>query len=618
MRLYLLFLILGCCCIPCALFAQEYERKKDSTDREARKQINQIKEKSENGKVSRFLNRLLIKDPHKKGISTPEEENIPTYINVEGRIIRHIDIVTLDPFGYSLTNPEQKPDKWIKRASNSLHIKSSRLAIRNYLLFRKNKVLDSTEVLESARLLRNQNFIRRVHIEPHEVGTDSVDIKIRILDTWSTVFIPSISSSSYKGKLNERNFLGLGHSFVNKVRHRTEDGKISYSGNYRIPNIYNTYISSNLRFSNDFYDNQYRKVSFDRPFYSNLAKWAGGVELSELYFRDSLPNAKQEYERQPVKYFQQRYWGGFSFPIEKNPDSEYANYRMINSIAYDSKNFSETPTQEYDSIGHYSNERQLLFKVALSSNSYVQDKYVFRYDEVEDIPIGTLYGITTGIRRKQNRHQMYLGLQYSFGNYYRFGYFSGDFQAGSYYDQGKLHQAALNVNLTYFTRIIDWGSWRIRQFVTQSLIYGINRDPIIVDNLNLLGNSGIKGYNESVNGNKRAILTLQTQSYTPGAWLGFRFNPFINTTFGVVGEKGKSIFKSPLHSKISLGVLITNDYFVIDRFQLSVSYFPDIPSEGSHIFYVNSLNNYDFGLNNFNSDRPAVVPYAYPRENKYP
>lgn len=617
MRLSFLFFLIGFYCIPCALFAQEYERKKDSTDRETQKKIEKIKENSDNGKLSKFLRRVLIKDPNKKSVAS--DENIkPTYKHAEGKVIRNIDITTLDPFGYSLTNPDQKPDKWIKKASNATHIKSSRLAIRNYLLFRKNKRLDSTKVLESARLLRNQDFIRRVHIEAIEVGLDSVDLKIRVLDAWSTVLIPSISANNYKGDLRERNFLGLGHSFINKVSYRSDESRTRYSGRYIVPNIYNTYIRSNLRYSKDFQGNHYKKIAFDRPFYSNLATWAGGVELAELYFRDSLPNAQQEYDRQPVKYFQQRYWGGYSVPVVNNPKSEYANYRMVYSMAYDSKNFSEAPTQEYDSIKYYSNERHLLFKVALSSNTYVQDKYIFRYDEIEDIPIGKLYSITTGIRRKRNRYQMYLGLEYSFGNYHRFGYFGGDVQVGSYYDKGSLNQAALNIDFTYFTPIIDIGSWRIRQFATQSLMYGINRDPISVDNLSLLGKDGIEGFNESVLGNKRAVLSLQTQSYSPGALLGFRFNPFINATFGVVGKKGKSIFNSPLYTRIGLGVLITNDYFVIERFQLSISYYPNIPSEGSHIFHINSLRNHDFSLDDFNSGRPAIVPFNYPRENKFP
>src|SRR5699024_5865248 len=138
----------------------------------------------------------------------------------------------------------------------------------------RNKPLDSIAVRESERLLRSQQFIRRVRIEAHSVGvaSDSVDVKIRVLDSWSTILIPTLSSNGYRMRVRERNFMGLGHNFQSKIAHRTSDGKMAYSGNYRIPNIYNTYISSNLRFTTDLDDNQFKRVGFNRAFYSNTTK----------------------------------------------------------------------------------------------------------------------------------------------------------------------------------------------------------------------------------------------------------------------------------------------------------------------------------------------------------
>lgn len=619
MRLFILFIIIGFFCVPCSLLAQEFERKKDSIDKETEKQYIKLQEKPSKDKLGRFLRRVLLRNPNSKGISS-ELEEAPSLKQVHGKIIRNIEIVTLDPFGYAVNDTAKKPKRWIEKAGNTAHIKSNRLAVRNYLLFKKNKVLDSTEVHESARLLRRQQFIRRVRIEaePIHATSDSVDVKVRVLDSWSTFFVPSVSGAGYRGKLHERNFAGLGHSFTNKLDHRTEDGKTAYSGSYFIPNIYNTYISSNLRFSSDLYDNQYKKIAFNRSFYSTVTKWAGGIEVSELYFRDSIPDAQQNYSRQPVKYLQQRYWGGYSIPLVRNSQHEEASLRMTTSLGFEAKNFSEVPTAAFDSVGYYADDRHVLLKIALTSNRYVQDKYVFRYNEIEDIPVGEVYSITTGIRRKHQENQWYLGLRYSFGNYHRIGYFNADIQAGSYFDKGEMNQAVLNLRFSYFTPIIDVGSWRFRYFLTQSIVFGKHRNPVSMDMLSLLGEEGIKGFNETVYGNKKAILTLQAQSYAPWAWMGFRFNPFFNASLGVVAEENKTLFNSPLHSMIGLGVLIMNDYFVIDRFQFSISYYPHIPADGSHLFHINGFKNSDLRIPNFNSGRPEVVPYSHPRENEYP
>lgn len=621
MRLYLLLFCFLCTCIAsCSLYAQEYQRKKDSSDIESQKKVTELKEKSEQRKFTKFLTRVLSRDPNRKAVATADEQ-IERYLKEnQGKTIRNIKIITLNPFGYSVIDSKKEPKNWLERTGNNFHIKSSKLAIRNYLLFRKNQSLDSLSVMESERILREQNFIRRVHIEVDTLTAtaDSVDVKIRVLDSWSTFLIPSLSGDGYRVQLKERNFVGLGHTFNNKVMHRTEDGKTIYSGNYLIPNIYNTHISSNIRFSQDLEENYYKKLAFDRPFYTVSAKWAGGVEWSELYHKDSLPDHNNQYQRQPVKYFQQHYWGGHSFPLIKNPKNGDAEYRLISSLAYETRNYSETPEVAFDSIQYYSNERHLLFKLALSSNRYIQDRYVFRHNEVEDIPVGRMYAITAGTRRKRHHSQLYMGLEYSFGTYHRFGYLSGKVNAGSYFNDGKLYQGALNFKATYFTPILDIGSWRLRQFITYDLLFGINRDPITVDRLNLLGERGLSDYNETVYGNKKAILTLQTQSYAPWAWLGFRFNPYLSTTFGVVAEEGKSLYNSQLHTKIGVGVLITNDYFVVDRIQLSISYYPHIPSQGNHILNFNSLRNDDIYFSNFNSGRPEVIPYIHPREREFP
>lgn len=617
MRIYLFLFFTAIFFTPSVLFAQEYERKKESADMETKIQVEDIKKNSLKKGFTKFLGKLLIRNPKSKSQSR-EWVNRPGFEHTHGKIIRNIEITTLDPFGYSVNDTTRKPERWVEKAGNTLHIKSKKIAIRNYLLFSKNKVLDSVIILETERLLRRQQFVRRVVIEANPVGKDSVDVKIRVLDAWSSFITPSMSSSGFKGKFKERNFMGVGHTFSNRIDHRTSDGKTGYSGNYLIPNIYHTYINSNIRFTNDLENNQYKTMAFNRPFYSSNVKWAGGVELSELRFNDSIPDAQEVFERQHVNYFQQRYWAGYSFKLNDIVrSSRLIDNRLITSIGYTGKNFADVPEVAFDSIGFYSNERHLLLNIALSSNSYVQDSYLFRNDEIEDVPIGRLYSVTTGLRRKREQYQFYLGLKYSFGNYHKFGYLGADFQAGSYFDKGEFYQAALNIRLNYFTRIIELGSWRLRQFMAYNIVYGLERDPVYMDKINLLGDAGIIGFNNTVRGNKKTLLTLQTQTYTPGDVLGFRFNPFLNLNLALISDKGKSLTKSPLYSKISLGALITNDYFVIDHIRISLSYYPYVPKDGSHIFEMSGSSSNNIRIPNFISGQPDVVPYTHPRELDY-
>jgi hypothetical protein len=56
--------------------------------------------------------------------------------NVEGKVIRNISIVTLDPF-YSDIDTTVNPKNWAERTGNRLHLKTKKLAIKNLLLFKK-------------------------------------------------------------------------------------------------------------------------------------------------------------------------------------------------------------------------------------------------------------------------------------------------------------------------------------------------------------------------------------------------------------------------------------------------------------------------------------------------
>jgi predicted HTH transcriptional regulator len=93
-----------------------------------------------------------------------------------------INIVTLDPFSSSELDTTKKP----KRAERSgrIHIKTSRSAIRNVLLIKKNKPFDSLLVKESA-FEWNNNISRAcsVSLSNNSNNSDSIDINIRVLDS---------------------------------------------------------------------------------------------------------------------------------------------------------------------------------------------------------------------------------------------------------------------------------------------------------------------------------------------------------------------------------------------------------------------------------------------------
>lgn len=617
LRIKLLLLLLLWCTAPVA--AQNNPAQKDSVKEKRDAMYKSIQDYSKRSKFTKFVHKLIFKPVKEKSPSnnrkkekqrTPEMQS--NYQNYEGRIIRNIKIQTLDPFGYSISDTTRLPDTWLENVGNSIHLKTKEFTIRNLLLFKKNERLDSLLVEESERLIRTQRYTRRVDIKPVPIANskDSIDIYVRVLDSWSLIPNGSASGTGTRLEVTERNFFGLGHEFENDFDKRFNTGETSYLARYRVPNIVNTYIDAEIIYQIWRSDNSLKSVGVQRQFFSPFTRWAGGVYMEERLVRDSLPDVQGVWAMHNRKSEAQDYWAGYSFKIFKGFTEEDRTTNLVTTGRYFNQSFKERPSAVYDSINFYSDEKLYLASVGVTSRKFVQDKYLFNYDIVEDIPIGKLYSVTFGRQDKNFEHRLYLGARYAFGNLYKWGYLSANAEVGSFLYDEELQQTVFRLDMLYFSNVRDWGNWRFRHFIKPVLVLGYNRMPIIKDQLNLNGNTGITGFDSRTTlGTKKLMLTLQTQSYSPWNLSGFRLNPFASFTMGVIGDDHHDLYKSRIYSKIGVGLLIYNDYLVFNSFQLSLAFFPSIPGQGTNILQTNTLKNDDILLPNYQIGKPVTVPY---------
>lgn len=565
---------------------------------------------SEKHKFTKFIHKLVFKPINAK---QKLDRNIvkQNYQNVEGKIIRNIAIITLDPFGYSEIDTTRKPINWAEKKGNFLHIKTKKLAIRNVLLFKENKPLDSLLVKESVRLIRAQNYISRVAVttQLNAKNGDSVDVVIRVLDTWSLLPKFSITNNQANFQFNERNFYGSGHNLNSTYQKRFNDEKDAFNLAYVVPNIKNTFIKTAVLYIKDLNDNYGKTISIDRPFYSPFAKWAGGFTADQQFKSDSLVNANLAYAKQNFKFNSQDFWAGYSFKIAKANNENQRVTNLIVSGRFLNVDYLEHPTVEYDPIDFYSSQHIFLVGTGISTRKYVQDKYIFKNGIIEDVPIGKIVGITVGNQLKNDIKRLYVGGQISFGNYFKCGFLSLNFELGTFFNKSSTEQTAFNFQAHYFTNLIDVGKWKLRQFVKPQLTIGINRQPSIGDQLTINENYGIEGFRSAIYGNQKMILTFQTQTYSPWTVLGFRLNPYFNYTIATLANEKNGWNDSKAYSKIGIGFSITNDYLVFNTFQISLSYYPKIPSVGNNVFKTNSLETSDFGFQDFGLNKPRTVKY---------
>jgi len=600
----LLLFILSCLASNLA-FAQQTPAKKDSTHL-----YKNIETYSKRSKLAKWLYPLIFKSvavvPSKR--KKYRKLIIKPYNSFEGKIIRHINIETLDPFGFSIGDTIVPSQNFISETGNNLHIKSLSITIRNLLLIRQNQIFDSLLVKESERLIRSRDYIRDVSfkVKATAANSDSVDIFIRTLDIWSINPNGSVSPSSLSVDLTDQNFLGLGHTFQNVYSGDYSKGTTSFITNYSIPNIKNTYIGAKLHFDILGHENYNRGFAIDRPFFSPFAKWAAGVYFTQQFVLDSVRSENSLFIPQRLRFNVQDYWAGHAIQLFKG-NSEYdRTTNFISSLRFLRMRYLEKPVEVLDLAHKYADENLYLASIGLSTRKYVQDKYIFKFGVTEDVPIGKVFSITGGYQERDNSGRIYLGARISSGYYATWGYLASNIEYGTFFRNSHPEQGMLSAGFIYFTGLLEAGKWKFRQFVKPQVTFGVNR--FSYDSLTINQGFGIEGFNSlGLSGTSRLLLTLQTQSYAPWNFIGFRFGPFFTCALGMLGDASSGFRNSKVYAQMGVGLLIKNEMLVLNAFQISIAFYPSIPGMGRDILKTNSIRTTDFSLRDFEIGKPGIV-----------
>ncbi len=590
-------------------FAQKTPAKKDSTNL-----YKNIESFSKRSKFTKFIYRLVFKPvaaitKKKKGKKKVYKKLIQKpYSSFEGKTIRHINIETLDPFGYSIADNIVGLQNILAKTGNRLHVKSQHITIRNLLLIRQNQPFDSLLAKESERLVRKNGYVRDVSffVVATKKNSDSVDVFIRELDKWSIIPKVAISSSRITVDLSDKNFSGMGHEFKHAYTWNHTTGRAAYNTSYFIPNIRNTYVNTTLHYGLDEFGNFIKNVAIDRPFFSPFAKWAAGVNFMQQFREDSIHTSNPLFALQRFKFNAQDYWAGNAIRIFKGNTENSRTTNFITAMRYLRIHYLEKPIEQLDTLHLFSNEDFYLAGIGISTRKYVQDKFIFNYGVTEDVPIGKVYGLTGGYQEKNNTGRLYFGAHISMGNYYPWGYISSNYEYGTFFRASHPEQGIFKASVIYFTGLIEIGKWKFRQFVKPQLTIGINR--FSSDSLTINDGYGLDGFNSSIlSGTNRLLFTLQTQSYAPWNFIGFRFGPYLIYSIGMLGDAATGFKSSKVYSQIGLGVLIKNLNLVINTFQISIAFYPLIPGSGQDIFKMNSFKTSDFSFRDFEIGKPAIV-----------
>ncbi|MBC6607045.1 hypothetical protein H8B13_09460 [Hymenobacter sp. BT188] len=527
------------------------------------------------------------------------------------KIVRSINITTLDAFGYSINNPDRKPNNFLEKGGNVFHIRTAPSRVRQLLLFRVGEELEPQELSETERLLRQTGELLDARVFVNEATTtpDSVDVQIITKDVFSlsgSLQIRDVDAAVIG--LNDVNFMGLGHQFRNRYEYgRASPQPWRYRGSYLVP--FRNFVNAQVRYRNE-YENKEIGAYVARDFVSINTQYAGAVALD---FYDRLIQLPQLPPIDPFRLERLRYstrdiWLGRALRL-KSYDLGYENpARFVVSARFLNTTYGERPIKDYADASLF------LGTIGYSVRRYYKDKYLFGFGRTEDVPTGTLLSLTAGYELNELGNRRYYGVRAASGLYsVRRGYLylSGEFGTFVRQRDRDWQQGLLSTQALYFTRLYTTGNYQWRHFLWNRMDLGFDRRPG-EQLLSIEGERGLRGFRSdgTLRGTSRFVLNYEATMYTPVSFLGFRLAgvAFADAAWLATTPGRDSPFLDKPFTGFGLGLRFRNEYTALRTIQILFGFYPrgQLTNNGYRIF-ENSGAYYDFS--DFNFTRPGVAPY---------
>jgi len=595
--------------------AEAQKEKDPNPQRDTLAIYKKLKKFSYKHKTTKLIFHAIFVDPaprkyEKKPLSQEQHKQDPN-LKYKGKIIRSIEVQVFDPFGYSVNDTlNYTPVNSVQELGNRLHVTTRKRIIRNLLLFKAGDQVDEIKISESERLIRAIGYANdaRIYITKANLPpNDSVDIKVVVQDRWAIDMPIKAGLTGGRITLRDKNIVGSGQRFEQVVLLKTS-GEYLLAGSHTVTNISDTYISSIVNYSKN-NDATRAGFSFDRPFFSALAKWAGGVAFNQTWasykYSDPIENIEKSLD---LTYHSNDLWLARNFKVKSGSSVNSRLSNVVLAVRYAKTNFEQRPSFDIDSNRFNLNTTLYLGSIGFSLSKFYKDQFIFRFGANEDIPEGTIAQVLYGVSyMEQNDVRIYAGADISKGIHFNnVGYFSVNASYGSYFNQTQ-NSSTLNLGFTYFTDLMRSQRWYFRQFIYGKYVSGFNKLP---HERITLRSDELYGFNSgSLTGVSKLLLNLESVIYTPYNFLGFRFAPLLLAGFGTIKNNGAKLFSGPIYQSYAVGVLFRNENLLTPSFQLTFGFYPNPPDANLKNNKFNPVTGISVKFRSFGISKPSVVGF---------
>ncbi len=523
------------------------------------------------------------------------------YLSFSGNKIRKIEIRRLDVFGVNINNPAGAESSRFENVLNKTHFNTNEIIIRKKLLFTEGDTISPLTLSDNERILRQLSYIDDARIIVVPVSDEESDIIVLTKDVYSLG-----GDFVYKGlkagnvSLFEKNILGLGHEFGIEVPYNSKlAGSPGFGFHYLIDNIGTSFLNLNLYYLDGLGQKTYG-FNLSRNLISSTTKYAGGISVKQMYTTEDLDTLIVP---EPLKYNLQDYWLSRAFMINRESVS-----RIIVGVRYTNNNVFDRPLILPDSYYSLQKFRLYLVSLALSVQKYYKTSLIYGYGRTEDVPYGGLMKFTGGREFNEFKQRTYFATELSYGNSVKaLGYFYASAGFSSYIRESQTEQGQLSLKLNYFSNLVSLGEIQIRNFLNLDYTRGFDR--YTDEHLAFRNDNGFSGFrNDSITGNQRLQVSLESVLFSPVNLSGFRFAFFWFTDFSFLSGTNEIIADGNTLSSIGFGVRIRNDNLVFKTIQIRLGFFPSFP-DYSKISNMHVSGEQLLRPDNFDSGPPSIIPY---------
>ena len=511
--------------------------------------------------------------------------NILYFEKYEGKEIRNIQIVVLDPFGNSVDHPETYRKSFLNDVGNKTHSKTMDWVVRNGLFFDEKDSVNSIKLAESERLLRGSPFIFDARIKVVPFG-DQVDIIVYVQDVWSKG--GTISSEPKYVEVEDINFLGAGGRFATRVNLNNDNTVVNPGFFYRNEHIRKGYLVGEV-----FYDklefSQTANLSLERPFFSPVIHWAGGAGI---IWGDDVINkfeGNRIVERQGLTFYESEIWGGYATSFKKNKKSGDAYYAA--GVSFIKNDYLKTPA--IDTLNEFQESNTILASVGISQSRFFQDRYVYALGRQEDILAGTLIKLTLGRQRRKTESRIYYAIESGRAyNLKKYGYLFLRGSVGAFYHDNSWSNGVLDLHSALIGRLRHIKKFGLRNYlrISYSAYFNKTNPKLILDINDVNGISGINyitpDRENTLMGDKRFTINYGLNAFPPYKLLGFKSAFLIQIDLAWIHSADQYIFSGVPYQGYGVGIKFRNAHLIFPTSQISFNYYPQAEEFGKSSYTI--------------------------------